>query len=273
MHGFFHAGSHAGNILIKEGNVICFLDMGMVGILTPRTRRRMSAIMLGIVRRDPERIARVLCELTEERIERKEQLEYEIAELVQEYAWRSVGAINISELMRRLSLLMVAYRFKLVPGFYLLIKAIITLEGIGFRLDPDFHLMERVAPFVERLMRRYYGPRSMAGESLTALAEFASLLRDLPSEVRDITWQIKSGRLRIEFEHRGLEPLLRRIDESVNRLVYGIVLAALVIGSSVVVLSAIPPKFHGLPLIGVAGYMVAGIMGFWLLISIARHRK
>jgi ubiquinone biosynthesis protein len=84
---------------------------------------------------------------------------------------------------------------------------------------------------------------------------------------------VKNGRLHIEFEHRGLDPLLRKFDQLVNRVVFGFVLASLVIGSSIVVLSNIPPKFQGLPIIGIVGFLAAGIMGFWLLISILRHEK
>jgi ubiquinone biosynthesis protein len=84
---------------------------------------------------------------------------------------------------------------------------------------------------------------------------------------------LKSGRVRIEFEHRGLEPVLKKFEQNVNRLVFSLVLASLVIGSSIVVLSDIPPRFYGLPLIGLAGFLAAGIIGFSLLISIMRHEK
>ena len=103
--------------------------------------------------------------------------------------------------------------------------------------------------------------------------DYAELLRSVPAEMRDLLHLVKSGRLRIEFEHRGLDPVFRKMDQVVNRIVFGLVLAALVIGSSVVVLSDIPPKLHGLPLIGIAGFLAAGFMGFWLLVSIVRHKK
>ena len=84
---------------------------------------------------------------------------------------------------------------------------------------------------------------------------------------------VKAGRIKFEFEHRGLDPITRKFDQVVNRLVFGLVLASLIIGSSIVILSGIPPKFYGLPLIGLAGFLAAGLMGFWLLISILRHER
>jgi ubiquinone biosynthesis protein len=271
--GFFHADPHAGNILVTEGNAICFLDFGMVGTLTPRTRHLISEILLGVVRRDPEQVVRVLRELTPGRFDRREFLEYEIAELLQEYSSRPIGAIRVNELMRRLSALMQSYRFKLVPGFYLLLKALITIEVIGCRLDPAFNLMEHITPFAERLVLQQQGPLAQARKASEAIAGTASLFGYLPREIRETMHLLNSGSLGIEFEHRGLDPALRKFGEYVNRLVYGLVLASLIIGSSIVVLSNIPPKLHGLPVIGLVGFLVAGIMGFWLLISISRNRK
>jgi ubiquinone biosynthesis protein len=271
--GFFHADPHAGNILITAGNAVCFLDFGMVGTLTPGTRRLMSAVLLGVVRRDPEQVVRVLRELTPGRLNRREFLEYEIAELMQEYASRPIGAIRVGELMRRLSGLMQSYRFKLVPGFYLLLKALITIEVIGCRLDPDFNLLEQITPFAKRLVSQQQGASAHAREISAAIADIASLAGDMPREIRETMHLLNSGSLGIEFEHRGLEPVLRKFEEFVNRLVYALVLAALIIGSSIVVLSNIPPKLYGLPVIGLAGFLAAGLMGFWLLISISRHRK
>jgi ubiquinone biosynthesis protein len=273
VHGFFHADPHAGNIIVMENNVVAFVDLGMAGILTPTTRRRMGAIIEGFVRRDPEAIVRVLYELTDQRFDRREYLEHEIAELMQAYASAALRTINIGQVLQRLSRIMVEHRFRLIPGFYLLVKSLVTLEGIGYRLDPDYSLMEQVEPFARRLIGERYGPFNLARDALDTGANFASLVHDIPDEARDLLHLIKTGRLRIEFEHHGLAPLLNKFDRFVNRIVYGLVLASLVIGSSVVVLSNIPPKLHGLPLIGLAGFLAAGCMGFWLLISILREKK
>jgi ubiquinone biosynthesis protein len=273
VHGFFHADPHAGNIIIMEENVIAFVDLGMAGILTPSTRRRMSAIIEGFIRRDPEMIVRVLYELSDQRFDRREYLEHEIAELIHEYASASLHSINIGDVLQRLSRIMVEHRFRLIPGFYLLVKSLVTLEGIGYRLDPEFNLMDHVEPFARQLIGEQFGPINIARESAAAAVNYATLLRDIPAEARDLLHLVKVGRLRIEFEHRGLNPVFRKMDQVVNRVVFGLVLASLVIGSSIVVLSNIPPKLYGLPLIGVAGFLAAGIMGFWLLVSMVRNKK
>ncbi|HHD63533.1 MAG TPA: AarF/ABC1/UbiB kinase family protein, partial [Desulfobulbaceae bacterium] len=85
--------------------------------------------------------------------------------------------------------------------------------------------------------------------------------------------QIRAGHLKIEFEHRGLRSLGMTLDRVSNRVAFAIVLAAQIIGSSLIVLSGIPPKWHDIPIIGLAGFLLAGIMGFWLLLSIIRHGR
>ena len=273
VHGFFHADPHAGNILIKEGNVICFLDLGMTGILAPTTRARLSTIIAGIAQQNPQRIVTALAAMSYRQLQNREELEYEISELIQEYASRSISAINVSEVLNKLSQLMAVHQIKVMPGFYLLVKAIVTIEGIGYRLDPQFNMMEHVEPFVRKMIRDQYNFSQLFHDGTEAAGDLIRLLRDLPSETRELLQIIKAGQIKIEFEHRGLDPITRKFDQMVNRLVFGLVLASLIIGSSIVIFSDIPPKFYGLPVIGLAGFLTAGIMGFWLLISILRHER
>ena len=91
--------------------------------------------------------------------------------------------------------------------------------------------------------------------------------------MREILKQARNGRLKIEFEHRGIDPILSTLDRVSNRLSFAIALASLVIGSSLVVLSDIPPKWHDIPVIGLLGFLIAFIMGVWLLWTILRHGK
>ncbi|MFP4012814.1 MAG: ABC1 kinase family protein [Chitinispirillaceae bacterium] len=272
-HGFFHADPHPGNILIKEGNVICLLDLGMTGILTPTSREHLSGIIIGVANRDAQRIVRTLYEISGQQTRRGDDLEYEVAELIQEYASRALGQINVGEVLNRLSKLLVVHRLRLIPGFYLLVKALVTMEGIGYKLDPDFNMLEHLEPFARRLIHEQFSPLHLAHEAYQTTQDFLYLLRDLPSESRDIIQLIKSGKVHIEFEHRGLEPMARKFGQVINRLVFGLVLAALVVGSSIVVLSNIPPHFYGMSVIGLVGYMGAGVMGFWLLLTILRHER
>jgi ubiquinone biosynthesis protein len=273
VHGFFHADPHAGNVLVTPAGQICFLDLGMTGILTQTSRQKLLEVVIGVVRQDAQHIVRILQEFSNSIIERKEELEYDLSELMLEYSSRSLETINIGDLFNRLSKLLIVYRIRLIPGFYLLVKSLATVEGIGVTLDPQFNMMEHLEPFVRRMLTQQYNPKGIAVEGMDFVRDYYYFFRDLPAEARDILFLIKNGRVRIEFEHKGLEPLLKKVDQTINRLVFSLVLASLVIGSSIVVLSGIPPKVYGLPLIGIVGFLTAGVMAFSLLISIIRNER
>lgn len=272
-HGFFHADPHAGNILVMPGNVVCFLDFGMTGVLLNSHREHLSAMVSGVVARDSRRIVRALLKVSKSPLQDPAELEYEVAELIGIYSHLSIKDINVGDLLTRLRQMVVRYNLRVIPGFFLLLKALVTIEGIGFRLDPEFNLVEHLAPFVKKMLSDRYTPEHMLVNAYQSGVDLIGMLRDFPGEARELFDLIKAGRLRIEFEHRGLEPMLAKHDQLVNRLVFAVVLAALIIGSSLIVHAGVPPRLFGMPVIGVAGFVLAGIVGFWLVISMLRHGK
>ena len=272
--GFFHADPHAGNIMVLDNNIICFLDFGMMGSLLSRQRECLDSIVIGIANRDVKRIVRAALQLSGSRhVENADKLEYELADLVDEYYDLPLKDINMGELLTGLFELFVTYKVKFPPDMYLLVKALITIEGVGRGIDPTFDMMSRVKPFAGKLMKDRLSPRRLAKDVYLSASEFALLARDLPSEIREIIEQIKLGETRIEFEHMGLEPVLQKSDQVSNRIALAIVLAALTVGSALIVLSKTPPMWKGVPLVGIIGFIGAGVMGFWLLISILRHGR
>ena len=134
-------------------------------------------------------------------------------------------------------------------------------------------MIAHIKPFAKNLLKKRIEPFKLARELSSSMAEFHLLLKDLPFEVREIIRQVKTGKLKVEFEHKGLEPMLAKHDQISNRIAFAIVLAALIIGSSLIVLSKIPPLWNDVPIIGIVGFVGAAIMGFWLLISILKHGK
>ncbi len=272
-HGFFHADPHPGNIIIRPDGVICFIDFGMMGVVSPSLREHLGLVMFGIVNDDPKRIVKTLLQLSRGPAEDTELLEYEITELIEEYSFLSLKDYNIGDMLRRLLSIIRNHQLIMIPGVYLLIKAMITIEGVGRRLDPEFNMVLHVEPFARRMMKERFSPRNIGFDLYMALMDVSSLIKDFPTDMRDIIRTVKSGKMHIEFEHKGLEPMMMKLDQLTTRLVFAIVLAALVIGSSLVILSNVPPIINGIPLIGIIGFVGAGLIGFWLLYVILRHGK
>jgi ubiquinone biosynthesis protein len=273
-HGFFHADPHPGNMVALPGNVVCFLDFGMVGSLSLGHREALSNILVGVVNQDAAGITKTVLKLARNQyIEDVEQLEYEIYELLEQYSYRSLKSVNMGVLLNQMVGLVVKHRLKIPPNFYLLSKALITIEGVGRVLDPDFDMVKHTEPFAKKLLKERLNPLKLTKDFYLSAIDLSILLRDLPAETREILAQIKEGKTKIEFEHKGLDPMLRTHDQISNRLVFAIILAALIVSSSLIVLSGIPPLWNGIPMIGIVGFLVSGIMGFGLLISILRHGK
>jgi ubiquinone biosynthesis protein len=272
-HGFFHADPHPGNIIIRADGSICFIDFGMMGIVSPSLREHLGAVMFGIVNNDSKRIVKTLLELSRYPVENIELLEYEVTELLEEYTYLSLRDYNIGDMLRRLMRIISEHRLTMMPGVFLLMKSMITIEGVGRRLDPDFNMVEHIEPFAKRMVRERFSPHHLAYDAYLTAMDFSGLMRDMPADFKDVIRTVKSGRMHIEFAHRGLEPMLDKHDQLVSRLVFSIVLAALIIGSSLIVLSGVPPTVNGIPLIGIIGFVVSGIIGFGLLWLILRRGK
>ncbi|HKP96375.1 MAG TPA: AarF/UbiB family protein [Fibrobacteria bacterium] len=266
--GFFHADPHPGNILVLPDRTICFLDYGMVGSLSPSHRDRLLEILVGVAGQDAGRIAKTLLQLAFQPNDIVEDLEFQVGELLEAYSFVSLRDFRIGEFLNRLIRLIIGNRLRMPPGFYLMLKAIVTLEGVARRLDPEFDMVETIKPFAKKAMKERLRPDRLAKDMYYGAMDLTPMLKELPAQARDILGLIKRGKLRIEFKHQGLEPILKTHERMMTRLVFALVLASLIIGSSLVVLSGIPPKWYGVPVIGVAGFLSAAFVGFWLLVSI-----
>jgi ubiquinone biosynthesis protein len=266
--GFFHADPHPGNILVMADRTICFLDYGMVGSLSPTHRDRLLDILVGVAEQDPGRIAKTLIQLAYQPSDIVEDLEFQVGELLEAYSFVTLKDFRIGEFLNRLIRLIITNRLRMPPGFYLMLKAVVTLEGVSRRLDPEFDMVESIKPFAKKAMKARLRPGRLARDMYFGALDLTPMLKEFPAQARDILGLIKRGKLRIEFQHQGLEPILKTHERMMTRLVFALVLASLIIGSSLVVLSGIPPKWYGVPVIGVAGFVSAAVVGFWLLVSI-----
>jgi ubiquinone biosynthesis protein len=274
IHGFFHADPHPGNVLVLPGNVVGFIDLGQVGRLDREMRILVADLFGGLVSKDVETATESFLELTEStQTPDRGAIEAEIAEFVDWYVDRPVGELEIGKMVWRLLEIAGRHRRSVSPELYLVLKALATLEVFARRLDPQFDLAERAGPVLKRLMRERFSPRRWALETWQTSVELTRLAQEIPRELRQILAQIRRGRLHVEFEHTGLAPLLHTHEVVVNRLVFAIVLAALLIASSLVALGDIPPKWHGIPVLGVFGYALSAVTGLALLWSILRRGR
>lgn len=274
VHGFFHADPHPGNIFVLPDNVICYIDFGMVGRLDLEMRERFADLLMSIVHRDEREATKVLLRLTlSEEEPNYPALQRDTAEFMDKHCYRPLKDVDLGALLHQLLEMATKHRLGVPPDLFLMIKALSTVEGLGRILDPDLDVIEQATPFIKHIQLNRIHPRRIAKDMASSGTDLFHLLKDIPGEVRTILKLARQGKVKIEFEHRGLEPMIAANDRISNRLSFAVVLASLVIGSGLIVLSGIPPKWHEIPVIGLTGFLVAGAMGFWLLISIMRSGR
>lgn len=275
-HGFFHADPHAGNILVLPGDVICLLDFGMMGRLDRRCREDVADLIFAVARRDAAAASRALVRVTEHDDEVDldlRALERDVAEFIDLHVTGELGRLNMARLLRGMLDLVGRHSLRIAPDLVTMLKALATVEGIAVRLDPQLDMIARAEPYVRRLKLDRLSPRRVLREVYDSSAELIELAREIPGAVRDLLRLAKRGGLRLGFEHRGLGELIDSNERIANRVSFAIVVAALIVGSSLIVHSEIPPTWHGIPVIGLAGFLAAGVMGFLLLVAIIRHGR
>ncbi|HNY11058.1 MAG TPA: AarF/ABC1/UbiB kinase family protein, partial [Candidatus Wallbacteria bacterium] len=274
-HGFFHADPHPGNMLALDGNVICFLDYGMMGLLTKSTRENLSSVIIGVVNHDAGKIAKTLIKssVKNDGDFNFTTIESQVSELIETYFYQSLTHTDMAGLLNSLVAIMIKNHLKIPSDFYLLTRALIILQANGEILNKNFNVSEHMKPYAEKMMREKMNPIKLAGRLFDSASDFAALMHELPSGVSEIMDKIKYGKLKMDIEPKGVERILAAHERMSNKLAFSIVLAALIIGSSVVIHSKIPPLWNEIPIIGLAGFGIASILGFWLLISMLRHEK
>ncbi len=270
--GFFHADPHPGNILVLEGDVVGFVDLGQIGRLDRPTRLRVARLFSCLVSNDVEGATGALLELTESDAEtERHALEADVAELIDWHLGRPVGEMQLALMVWRLLEIATRHRRAVSSEIFLVLKALATVDALVRELDPAFDLPSHSRPLLKRLMLKQLAPRNLADGAWDAAQQLARLARELPRELREMLRQLGEGRLSLDLEHRNLESLQHTLEMVANRLAFAIVLAALLIASSLVALGDIPPKWHGMPVIGIAGYLMSAVIGVRLLWSILKR--
>ncbi len=273
-HGFFHADPHPGNIFALPGNAICLLDFGMVGVVDRQTREMFVDLVDSVVRRNEARAAQVLLQLTTWEVEPDlRALERELADFMGRHLYRPLKEIEIGRLLYELLELAARFELRIPPDIFLMLKALSTVEGVGRMLDPDFDMIAKTTPFVAKVLRERFKPQRVAEDLGDLTLRLFQFLNRFPKDLLDLADLLRHRKLGLQIEHRGLDKMLATHDQISNRISFSVVIAALIIGSALIVISKTPPLFFGISLIGIIGFLAAALMGVWLLVAILKKGK
>jgi len=272
-YGFFQADPHPGNLLILPDNVLCLLDFGMMGSLSHRDKERLGKLLYFMANQDEKRTARTLLQLIESReVIDAETLESSVSRIIQEVSQATLSEVQLGTMLFRFLRLLRENNAAFPSHLIWLFKSIATLEDVSHRLDSSLLMLELAKPYARRLFLKELNPLHQARELYLSSLDSTTLLRDLPYDAGVILDQLKKGRVKIEFEHIGLEPIRRTLDRVSHHLSLTILLSSLLIASALIVLARIPPLVGEVSVIGLAGFVISGVLVLMLIISILMER-
>ncbi len=272
--GLFHADPHPGNVFYLPGNRIAFIDFGMVGHLAARRRSELLTLLLGLVQRDAQAVADVLLDWTGDAREADiDTLEAEIETFVEQYHGVPLAQLSLSGMLADVTAILREHRLALPSDLALLIKAFITLEGLGRGLDPDFHMAQEALPMLRKTLRAQYRPRVLAQKTWQQLRRSLGLLEKLPHDLSRLLRNARRGRLNIHLDIAQLRRVGDQLSRAANRVSMALVIAALIVGSSIVMTVAGGPSLFGLPAFGFLGFCGAVLGGLWLVRAIRRSQR
>ena len=273
-HGFFHADPHPGNIHLLDDGRVCFLDYGMMGFLDERSRETFVDLVRAIGTRNERNVTSALLRMTDREGESpKPGLEGEIADFMHQHLFRPLGQLDAGLMFSQLLSITTKFELRVAPSYFVMLKSLSLTESIVKKFHPNHDVIGQAGPILREIRLRRMHPRRV-GESLLEFGlEVGELLREFPGEAKRIINILKHGDAKVTFRHDGLEPAVQAWDRVSNRLSFAIVLASLIVGSSLIIHAGIPPTFQGIPVIGLVGFVLAALMGFTLLIAIVRHGR
>ncbi len=274
-HGFFHADPHPANVMVVDDQ-IGLLDFGMVAFLSKKLREDLGDMLVGVITQDTGRIVTVMVRMgVITRATNLKELERDIHRMLVRYLGLPLQQMDVASVLSEIFSISFMHHIRLPSDFALLIRTIIILNSLGRRLDPDYQLIEALEPYVRQIVRERLSIRRLGGSAFRTFEALNNMAQRFPSRLDDLWDQLEDGDVTIGITVRDLQMIIRRVDRIANRIAFALVVAALIIGSALILMGnaqfVIPGLNYVIPVAQVS-FILAGLTGAWLLWSIIRTR-
>lgn len=275
-YGYFHGDPHPGNVLVNKEGKIILLDFGMIGQLMKKDKYAFAGIFIAMSRNDAKEMATNLMKLAvEHNITDLRQFEYDLNDLIEDYAHLDVSESSIQDVIQRLQKIMYDYHITVPSGIFIIFRAFAILEGIGKKMYPEFRTYDFIRPYGQRLLTDQLKPENLADEAANRFSTLYNFLNAVPNDLKNIIQKTNKGKLHFEIELQGYGYALKKWDSVTNRMAITYVICALIIGSSIALLAPYPEEmqfYYGINKWSFFGYLIAGAMFMVLSYTIIRRR-
>jgi ubiquinone biosynthesis protein len=284
--GLFHADPHPGNAIVMYDGRVSVVDFGIIGYLDEETMLQIANIFLGYAEHDYDMIMEALDDaglIAEPTIDLR-NFRSDLKDISEPFYGRTLQTISVRDVYEQVMQLLLKYRIRLPRNLMLLMKTFIQTEALGKILGSDASLLEVTRPYAKELLQRGYDAQKLARNIGREVRSTHGYMRVFPKLFHDLLKGLSSGKRPIEIRHRGLQDIPARIEKGINRLTVGLVISASLIAGSLVLNSSqkmleFTVDFFGVrtvsitTLLGLLGYSMATVLGFWLVISLFRSGK
>ncbi len=268
--GVFHGDPHPGNIRVRRDGSIALIDYGMVGFLDDAKRELLVDLLLAIVRNDVDRTVDLMLQIGQpsQPIERP-LMHSDVRDFIETYYGVPLDQLNLGRLLNDFISILSNHGLRTPGDLMLMIRAIITLEGVGRQLDAEFNLANELGPYVEKLIRKRYDPKRIAERTVADIKILLKAAHDLPLHLGNTLKKVSQDDLKIQLEHRGLDKLINEFDRSSNRIVVGMVTSSLILSAAFIIRSVTQaPLWYAAP-----AFVLSGLLGLWLIWGILRSGR
>ncbi len=275
--GFFHGDPHPGNIFVLPDGRIAVVDFGIMGRVTEDSMKYFADTIIAIVEQDLDKLVDQYVNfgfLTDESVDvgkLRTELKEDIGEFLEPYySGMTIRQVDLGGYFERLTQISIRFKLRMPQTLYLVNKTLLTIEGILRQIDPQFNLIEAAQPYVARLVRRQRDPRRILKNAWSGVKEFQDIVASVSRQSSTLVKKLVRDDVHINVRHEELDRFIRDVDKSSNRLSFSILTASIIIASSIIIHSGFGPIIFGFSGLGVVGYLLAAVLGFWLLIGILR---
>ncbi len=271
--GFFHGDPHPGNIFISGGQ-ICFLDFGIMGSFNSSLKVAMNEAIVSVALKDPNKLLKVILSIAIRKgIVNKNILYEDILYLFDSYLYTSLQNIKISILLQEIFDMCRRNNLQMPKDFVILSRSVVIIEGVVAKISPDMKILDIAVPFVKSNNKDAFLKALNLNEILLHSYGFVRDSSVLPTKILELTDSLINGRAKIQLQLSDLNKPVNEVNKMMNRLVFGLIVASMIISSSTILTSNVGPKLYEMSIIGITGYALSAVMALWLLISIIKSGK